>query len=109
MPIELESYICPHCEAEFTVNEVDGLAYDIDAEVDNAATSERREVEREFEGMVDPADLPVSPRSIYELAAAIRRGDATEGRRLLRIVAYDLGIEHHNAFELGWFSREVAV
>ena len=67
MPIELESYICPHCEAEFTVNEVDGLAYDIDAEVDNAATSERREVER----LLDPLREPQEPKLRAELVAEV--------------------------------------
>jgi len=104
--IELEAYTCPHCEAEFTVNEVDGLASDIENETDNAAATARTETEAEFDGMVDPSDLPIKPRTIHDLAAAIRRGDATEGRRLLERIAEDLGSEHKNALECGWFSRE---
>lgn len=110
MPVELETYTleCPHCKAEvdFAVREVEGLAADIDDENDMAAEHARTETEREFEGMVDPSDLPITPRIIHELSAAIRKGDRFEAELLLDRIAYDLGGEHENACQLGRFSPE---
>jgi copper chaperone CopZ len=109
MAIELNAYgiDCPHCgeEVEFVVNDIEGLAHDIEEEVRDAERSARDEAEREFDGMVDPEDLPIQPRTIHDLAAAIERGDTGEARLLLGRIADDLGLEHKSAAEIGRFSN----
>lgn len=110
MAIELETYAldCSHCgkEVEFKVNDIDGLSSDIDDECRDAERSTRSEVENEFAGMVDPEDLPIHPRTIHDLAAAIERGDTGEARLLLDRIADDLGLEHREAAQIGRFSGQ---
>jgi hypothetical protein len=109
MAIELETYTigCPDCakDIEFTVGQVECLARDIDDECDEAAKIARAETEAEFDGMVDPADLPIHPRVIHDLSRAIASGDLIEARILLDRIAYDLGGEHSTACEVGRFAK----
>ena len=109
--IELETYSleCPDCkrEIEFTVKDIDGLASDIEDAVEDACKTERRDAEREYEGMVDPDDLPILPQTMKELAAAIRRGDMPEAELLLDRVADDLGSEHTNAVQIGRYTPDM--
>lgn len=110
MAIELNNYgiDCPHCgkEVEFVVNDIDGLSADIESECRDAERATRSEVESEFAGMVDPEDLPIQPRTIHDLAAAIERGDASEARLLLGRIADDLGLEHREAAQIGRFAGQ---
>lgn len=102
---------CPHCSKEisFRTYEVDELASDIDEEVERARFSTRQEVESEFDGMVDPGDIPVQPQTIKELSAAIRTGDKFTAELLLDRIADDLGGEHINAVQIGRFTPAVAL
>lgn len=102
--------LCSHCakETSFCTADVDGLAGDIEAEVDAAETDARRDTEREFEGMVDPGDLPVTPQIMKELAAAICGGNRIDAELLLDRIAEDLGYEHVNAVQIGRFTPAVA-
>ena len=108
--IELNTYTieCEHCgkDNEFAIKEVPGLAKDIEEEVDEASACATRDTEAQFAGMIDPADHPIHARTIFELAAAIRRGDKVEAELLLDRVAADLGREHANAVQVARFSRE---
>jgi copper chaperone CopZ len=109
MMIELEAYSieCPSCknEIEFLVNQVDGLAKDINDECDAAATEAEKQFEAQYAGMVDPSDLPVQPRWLHDLSQAIAQGDLAEARIWCDRIAYELGIEHDAACQIGRFAR----
>jgi hypothetical protein len=108
--IELETYCveCPHCkeEVDFTINQVDGLSADIDDKNETSAANARAETEREYEGMVDPSDLPIQPRTIHDLSAAIRRGDRAEAELLLDRIVEDLSLDHSEACQIGRYSSQ---
>lgn len=110
MAIELNAYglTCKHCgeEVEFEVQEIEGLSRDIESECDEAARIAERETEGQFAGMIDPDDHPIQPRTMHDLAAAIRRGDVAEAEILLSRVADDLGEAHRNAIQIGRFSLQ---
>jgi hypothetical protein len=94
---------CPKCEAEieFDTFDIDGLDDHITAVSDEAA----KEAERQFDGMVDPDDLPVRPRMIHDLSQAVAAGNMGEARILLDRIAYELGHEHQEACEVGRFAK----
>lgn len=94
---------CQH-EVEFNEDDVPELSDHIDACVAQA----EREVERQYEGMIDPDDLPITPQTMKELAAAIRCGDRAEGERLLDLIADDLGLMHTEAVQIGRYTPAVA-
>lgn len=110
MDTSLEKYAidCPHCgkEVEFRTLDVDDLAKDIESEVEHACAQTERDKDSEFAGMVDPEDLPIQPRTIHDLSAAIERGDTGEARLLLGRIADDLGLEHSEAAQIGRFSAQ---
>lgn len=93
---------CPHCETDvyFNTADIDGLDEWIAGERRDAG----RETELQFEGMIDPDDHPIQPRTIHDLAAAIRRGDMAEAELLLDRVADELGLECANAAQVGRYS-----
>jgi hypothetical protein len=101
-----EFYIDCECgkEVEFDTGDIDGLDEYIQKECDGAAS----EAEAAFDGMVDPSDLPIQPRTIHDLSQAIASSNLAEARILIDRIAYDLGSEHQNACEIGRFAKVMA-
>lgn len=101
-----EFYVECECgkEVEFNTCDIEGLDAYIEKECDGAAA----EAEAQFDGMVDPSDLPIQPRTIHDLSQAIATGNLSEARILLDRIAYDLGSEHQNACEIGRFAKVLA-
>jgi hypothetical protein len=88
-------------EVEFNTDDIDGLDDYIAAECKGAAA----DAESQFDGMVDPTDLPIQPRMIHDLSQAIASGDLSEARILLDRIAYELGNEHSDACQIGRFAK----
>lgn len=98
------SVMCEHCEKDvsFEISEIPEL----DAHIDLVTANVRSEVECEFEGFVDPAEMVRDDRTLPDLAIAIRRADATEAKILLDKIAGELGSGAEEAVERGWFSAQ---
>jgi hypothetical protein len=98
-----EFYVECECgrEVEFDTCDIDGMDDYIEKECREAAA----EKEAEFDGMVDPTDLPIQPRMIHDLSQAIASGNLSEARILLDRIAYELGSEHDTACQLGRFAK----
>jgi hypothetical protein len=98
-----EFYIQCECgkEVDFGTADIDGLD-DFIADECRAAANE---AEAQFDGMVDPFDLPVQPRMVHDLSQALATGNTSEARILLDRIAEELGIEYQNACELGRFAK----
>ena len=94
---------CKH-EVEFDIVEVDGLVGHIEDETEGAA----REAERQFDGMIDPDDMPISERMFHDLSSAIHRGDKAEAAILLDRIAEDLGNQYVNQVQIGRFMKVMA-
>lgn len=88
---------CAH-EVEFNEDDVPELSDAIAA----AVTQAKNEVKREYEGMIDLGDLPVTAQMMKELATAIRNGDQGEAELILDRVAEEPG--HSEAVQVGRFS-----
>ncbi len=79
----------------------------IDDRIERAADETRAEVEREFDGFIDPSELASGDRrdfDLFELSAAIRRGDREEAELLLDRMAAAMGHAAAERVQLGRFS-----
>lgn len=96
---------CPKCGADvdFNIQDIDDLEDHIANEVDDA----KREAEKQFEGMIDPADFCGDVRVFRELAAAIVQGDRDEAEYLLDKIADEIGSDAINQVSLGRFGHRV--
>lgn len=101
---------CKCCDAKFDLrsHEIDGLADHIDQLENNAfhdgKDEGRDETTSRFAGYFDPDDLTSGHRPLWELAAAIRRGDIAEAEHQLDRVAEEIGLKAIEQVQQGRFS-----
>jgi hypothetical protein len=101
---------CSKCSAKmrFEVADIPALERHITDErvaADSWARDETRdEVEAEFEGFVDGAELTKGSRPLQEMAVALRRGDIAEAERLLDYLADEIGDRAVEEVQQGRFS-----
>ena len=101
MPVQFVT-TCEKCEAEVPLylDEIEGLP----RHIENERSEERRAAEREFDGFVDAGALTDGDRPLWELAAAIRRGDRFEAELQLDRIAEELGVDAVEQVQQGRFS-----
>lgn len=97
---------CDKCQHEVEFNEDD--VPELEDAINTSIADARREVEHEYDGMIDPGDLPITPQMMKELAAAIRIGNRENAERLIDMIADELGIGHTEAVQIGRFTPSVA-
>ncbi|WP_394658452.1 hypothetical protein [uncultured Novosphingobium sp.] len=83
------SILCTSCKNEvgFDIDDVDGLDTVIDDERNEAAVAARDE----FKDFVDLGDLTGGRRPLWEMSAALRRGDIGEAEYWLDRIAEEIG------------------
>ena len=98
---------CPQCrhEVDFDLCDIPELDRHFHLSIDQADAYASDAKDREYQDYIDPVYLTGGERTLWELAAAIRRGDVAEAELHLDRLADEIGLPAVEEVQQGRFSN----